>query len=57
MDLHAGRLQGFFDIPVDHLLAITSKPLTLSKRAICEDVVVVAPDHNSVEGARNLADL
>lgn len=57
MDLHAGQLQGFFDIPVDHLLAIYEQAAYFKQKGICEDVVVVAPDHNSVKGARNLADL
>jgi ribose-phosphate pyrophosphokinase len=55
MDLHAGQIQGFFDIPVDHLpggpiLAdyITSKKLT--------DLVVVSPDLGGVTRARQLAD-
>ena len=56
MDLHAGQLQGFFDIPVDHLLAIYEQAAYFKQKGICEDVVVVAPDHNSVKGARNLAD-
>ncbi len=44
MDLHATQIQGFFDIPVDHLLGV---PI-LSKYFIekqLEDVVVVSPDH------------
>ncbi|EGO64139.1 ribose-phosphate pyrophosphokinase [Acetonema longum DSM 6540] len=55
MDLHAGQIQGFFDIPVDHLLGvpiladyITSKKLS--------DIVVVSPDLGGVTRARQMAD-
>ena len=54
MDLHAGQIQGFFDIPVDHLYGmpvfldyIRDKHLT--------DVVVVSPDAGGVERARAFA--
>ena len=53
MDLHAGQLQGFFDIPVDHLLAIYEQAAYFKQKGICEDVVVVAPDHNSVKSVSN----
>lgn len=55
MDLHATQIQGFFDIPVDHLLGI---PI-LAKYFIgknLEDVVVVSPDHGGVTRARKLAE-
>lgn len=57
MDLHAGQLQGFFNIPVDHLLAIFVQAEYFVKKGITNDVVVVAPDHNGVKIARNLATL
>ncbi|GBG95546.1 ribose-phosphate pyrophosphokinase [Ligilactobacillus salitolerans] len=57
MDLHAGQLQGFFNIPVDHLLAIYTQARYFKESGIAEDVVVVAPDHNGVKAARNLAEL
>lgn len=57
MDLHAGQLQGFFNIPVDHLLAIFVQARYFISRGIKNDVVVVAPDHNGVKAARNLATL
>ncbi|MFT9269438.1 MAG: ribose-phosphate pyrophosphokinase [Liquorilactobacillus nagelii] len=57
MDLHAGQLQGFFNIPVDHLLAIFVQARYFISRGIQNDVVVVAPDHNGVKAARNLATL
>ncbi|MBE3597137.1 MAG: ribose-phosphate diphosphokinase [Hydrogenibacillus sp.] len=55
MDLHAMQIQGFFDIPVDHLLGI---PILADyfKRKHLKDVVVVSPDHGGVTRARRLAD-
>lgn len=54
MDLHAGQLQGFFDIPVDHLYA---RPvLTASFKKVHKDpCVVVTPDVGSVKLARAYA--
>jgi len=53
MDLHAGQIQGFFDIPVDHLYAL---PVQLEYlKNIKDNVVVVAPDAGGVERARELA--
>ena len=54
MDLHAAQIQGYFDIPVDHLVGL---PLLAGyfKEKNLEDVVVVSPDHGSVTRARNLA--
>lgn len=57
MDLHAGQLQGFFNIPVDHLLAIFVQAEYFRSKGITNDVVIVAPDHNGVKAARNLATL
>ncbi|WP_057745890.1 ribose-phosphate diphosphokinase [Liquorilactobacillus capillatus] len=57
MDLHADQLQGFFNIPVDHLLAIFVQAEYFVKKGITNDVVIVAPDHNGVKIARNLATL
>ncbi len=54
MDLHASQIQGYFDIPVDHLLGV---PI-LVKYFIdlnLKDVVVVSPDIGSVTRARNFA--
>lgn len=55
VDLHAGQIQGFFDVPVDHLAAA---PLLASyiKQKQLEDVVVVSPDLGGVTRARALAD-
>jgi len=54
MDLHAGQIQGFFDIPVDHLYAA---PVLLDhlKKLRLKDVVVVSPDAGGVERARAFA--
>ncbi|MFS8513123.1 MAG: ribose-phosphate pyrophosphokinase, partial [Planifilum fulgidum] len=55
MDLHATQIQGFFDIPVDHLLGV---PI-LSKYFIekqLDEVVVVSPDHGGVIRARKMAE-
>lgn len=54
MDLHAGQIQGFFDIPVDHLYAA---PVLIEyfKDKKIEDLVVVSPDAGGVERARAFA--
>lgn len=56
MDLHADQLQGFFDIPVDHMQAL---PLLAkyfrAKGMYGDDVVVVSPDIGGVKRARKLA--
>ena len=55
MDLHAAQIQGYFNIPVDHLLGM---PLLIDywKKKDLPDLVVVSPDHGSVTRARNLAE-
>ncbi len=53
MDLHAGQIQGFFNIPVDHLYAA---PLILKYiREKFENVVMVSPDAGGVERTRAFA--
>ena len=54
MDLHAGQIQGFFDIPVDNLFAA---PVLLSylKKQFRNDIVIVSPDAGGVERARAFA--
>lgn len=56
MDLHAAQIQGYFDIPVDHLLGM---PILVKyfKEKNLKDVVVVSPDHGSVSRTRNMAQL
>ncbi len=54
MDLHANQIQGYFDIPVDHLLGMPIIAKYFQEKDM-EDVVIVSPDHGSVTRARNLA--
>ncbi|MEG0571347.1 MAG: ribose-phosphate pyrophosphokinase, partial [Oscillospiraceae bacterium] len=57
MDLHAPQIQGFFNIPVDHLLGVPIlAPHFIEKFKDCKDeIVVVSPDLGSVTRARNFA--
>ena len=55
MDLHAGQIQGFFDIPVDHLPAAPILADYIKSKNL-ENIVVVSPDLGGVTRARNLAD-
>lgn len=54
VDLHAGQIQGFFNIPVDHLYAM---PILVKyiKSLKIKDIVVVSPDAGGVERARAFA--
>jgi ribose-phosphate pyrophosphokinase len=54
MDLHAGQIQGFFNIPVDHLYA-TPVLLDYIQDVAGADLVVVSPDAGGVERARAFA--
>jgi ribose-phosphate pyrophosphokinase len=54
MDLHASQIQGYFDIPVDHLLGLPILVKYFKSKKI-KDLVVVSPDHGSVTRARNMA--
>ncbi len=54
MDLHAGQIQGFFDIPVDHLFAVGVFIDYLNGLKI-KDAVVVSPDVGSIKMARSYA--
>ena len=54
MDLHANQIQGYFDIPVDHLLGMPILAKYFKERHM-DDLVVGSPDHGSVTRARNLA--
>ena len=51
MDLHAGQIQGFFNIPVDNLFA-TPVLLDYIKKHYRGDIVIVSPDTGGVERAR-----
>lgn len=57
LDLHAGQIQGFFDIPVDHLRAMPLIARYFRSLKLGEDCVVVAPDHSGTKHARELAEL
>ena len=54
MDLHAGQIQGFFDIPVDHLFAA---PVLIEyiRRLDLENLTILSPDAGGVERARAFA--
>jgi ribose-phosphate pyrophosphokinase len=54
MDLHAGQIQGFFDIPVDHLYAA---PVLIEHLKVLNipDLTIVSPDAGGVERARAFA--
>ncbi len=56
LDLHAGQIQGYFDIPVDHLSAI---PILANyfKGLVGENTVVVSPDLGGVTRARTFANI
>ncbi|WP_422446472.1 ribose-phosphate diphosphokinase [Thermoanaerobacterium sp. DL9XJH110] len=54
MDLHAGQIQGFFNFPVDHLMAVPILADYFNKKNL-GDIVVVSPDHGGVVRARELA--
>lgn len=57
LDLHAAQIQGFFDIPVDHLMgAPLLADYFLRNHYDGENTVVVSPDHGGVTRARKLAE-
>ncbi len=56
MDLHANQIQGYFDIPVDHLLGMPILGNYFKSKNL-DDLCVVSPDHGSVTRARNLAEI
>jgi ribose-phosphate pyrophosphokinase len=52
MDLHAPQIQGFFDVPVDHLYAAPALTKYFQNQAFDpEDIVVVSPDEGSIKRA------
>lgn len=55
MDLHAPAIQGFFDIPVDHLPGVPILAEYFRTKGL-EDVAVVSPDLGGVQRSRNLAE-
>ena len=55
LDLHAGQIQGFFDIPTDNLFAQPSMVADIKERMDLSNIVVVSPDVGGVVRARALA--
>ena len=55
MDLHSNAIQGFFDIPSDHLLGVPILAEYYKKKGLT-DVVVVSPDVGGVTRARDMAE-
>lgn len=55
MDLHAGQIQGFFDIPLDHLIGVPILADYIESKKL-GDLVVVSPDLGGVTRARQFAD-
>ncbi len=55
VDLHAGQIQGFFDIPTDNLYAAPVIAADIESRLVKQDLVVVSPDVGGVVRARALA--
>ncbi|MEO5361643.1 MAG: ribose-phosphate pyrophosphokinase [Nitrospirota bacterium] len=55
IDLHAGQIQGFFNIPVDHLYAIVLILEHIKKSYPVDNLVIVAPDAGAVERSRSVA--
>lgn len=55
MDLHAGQIQGFFDVPVDHLMSASLLASYIREKHL-DDLTIVSPDLGGVTRARELAD-
>ncbi|MDR7080350.1 ribose-phosphate pyrophosphokinase [Neobacillus niacini] len=56
LDLHAPQIQGFFEIPTDHLMGVPILAEYFKKREFNGDLVIVSPDHGGVTRARKLAE-
>lgn len=57
VDLHAPQIQGFFDIPIDHLIAEPILTEYFQSQGLGgDDLVIVSPDHGGVTRARKMAD-
>ncbi len=57
VDLHAPQIQGFFNIPVDHLSAVRLFAEYLVREGLTKNAVVVSPDAGRAEEARRLSNL
>ena len=55
MDLHAGQVQGFFHVPVDHMTAMPMLTQWFIDQELTEELVIVSPDAGRVKTARNFA--
>ena len=55
MDLHAGQVQGFFHVPLDHMTAMPMLAQYVSDMGFDEELVIVSPDAGRVKTARNFA--
>ncbi|MED3560949.1 ribose-phosphate pyrophosphokinase [Bacillus sp. MUM 116] len=56
LDLHAPQIQGFFDIPIDHLMGVPILSEYFKNKELNGDIVVVSPDHGGVTRARKMAE-
>ncbi|OXS73635.1 ribose-phosphate diphosphokinase [Domibacillus enclensis] len=57
LDLHAPQIQGFFDVPIDHLMGVPILGEYFQEKGLNKDeIVIVSPDHGGVTRARKLAD-
>lgn len=55
LDLHAPQIQGFFNLPIDHLVGVPILSDYFEEKNF-DDVVIVSPDHGGVTRARKMAD-
>ncbi len=55
MDLHAGQIQGFFDIPTDNLIASPTMTVDMKQKFDSDNLVMVSPDVGGVVRARSIA--
>jgi ribose-phosphate pyrophosphokinase len=56
LDLHAPQIQGFFDIPIDHLMGVPILSEHFKNKELNGDIVIVSPDHGGVTRARKMAE-
>ncbi|MBU8881415.1 ribose-phosphate diphosphokinase [Bacillus sp. FJAT-29790] len=56
LDLHAPQIQGFFDMPIDHLMGVPILSDYFKNKAMNGDIVIVSPDHGGVTRARRMAE-
>lgn len=55
VDLHAAQIQGFFDIPVDHLPGVPTIAEYIKRQGLADKAVILSPDVGGVTRARDLA--